>query len=755
VTRHVDERERTSAGPPGREETPSPEGGAEGASRASRLVGGAIVWLRWPLLIVWIVAAVAAYIYLPGTGKLPAAGIYALIPRHTPAFQALHEETSLFGSHLVPQIAVVQRNAGHLSPADQTKIVQTAVRLDEGKLPGFPKGSLAAPLLNTLPLVPAARETSTTAVTYLAFPSRLSSPQQRTLADKYAKLASLPGAKARPTGLIPGTLAEANEISGALRWVEIATIAMIAVVVGLYLRSVLAPILTVFAVILLYLVTSRVVTWIATRLGINLHQEAEPIVVVLLVGVITDYSVFFLSGMRDRILRGQAWRDAARGATIQFLPIIFTAGLLVSVGLASLQVASIGFISALGPGMAIVVFITLLVALTFVPGAMSVLGRYLFWPGIKPSQTRGGVSRDLSARGLRHRIVELVTTRRRAYAVVAVCVVLLCGLGSGLLFARVGLTPIRGLPAGSPPHRAADEAAKGFAAGVIAPTDVMFKAAGIAHTEGKLLRLRRGIAGVPGVAAVVGAAVPGLPKRYDVFRAPTGNGARFLVVFDHSPFSASAISDLQRLQARMPQLLRSAGLAGARAAYAGDTAIARDTQAKIFHDLAVVAATVFAINLLLLVIFLRALVAPLYLLASSALALAATFGMTTYVFQGIFGYGALTYFVPLAAGVLLVAFGSDYNLFIVGRIWQESRERRTSEAIEIAAPRASRAISVAGLSLALSFGMLAIVRLRSFRELAFAVGFGVLIDTFVVRTLLIPSLIEIFGRRSWWPSRRD
>ena len=113
----------------------------------------------------------------------------------------------------------------------------------------------------------------------------------------------------------------------------------------------------------------------------------------------------------------------------------------------------------------------------------------------------------------------------------------------------------------------------------------------------------------------------------------------------------------------------------------------------------------------------------------------------------------LTYFVPLAVGVLLLSFGTDYNLFVVGRIWQESRHRSVPAAVRAAVPRASRAISIAGLALAGSFATLAIVPIAPFREFAVAIAIGVVIDTFVVRTLLIPALFTTLGDRSWWPGQ--
>ena len=153
-------------------------------------------------------------------------------------------------------------------------------------------------------------------------------------------------------------------------------------------------------------------------------------------------------------------------------------------------------------------------------------------------------------------------------------------------------------------------------------------------------------------------------------------------------------------------------------------------------------------------VFLRALIAPLYLVAVSVLGLAASLGITTFVFQELLGYDDLTYYVPFAAAVLLVALGSDYNVFVAGRIWEEARRMRLSEAIAVATPAAAKAVTVAGIALAASFALLVLVPLRSFREFAFVMAVGVLIDTFLVRSLLVPALTSLFGEAAWWPGRR-
>ena len=173
----------------------------------------------------------------------------------------------------------------------------------------------------------------------------------------------------------------------------------------------------------------------------------------------------------------------------------------------------------------------------------------------------------------------------------------------------------------------------------------------------------------------------------------------------------------------------------------------------ISHDLVRIGVAAFLVNFLLLVLFLRAVLAPLYLVLASTLALAASIGLTTLVFQGFLGHDDLTYHVPFAVAVLLLSLGSDYNVFVVGRIWKHAERMPVQEAIATAAPSASRAITVAGLALAFSFAALALIDLRQFREFAFAMFVGILLDAFVVRSLLIPALVSLFGERSWWPWR--
>jgi RND superfamily putative drug exporter len=232
------------------------------------------------------------------------------------------------------------------------------------------------------------------------------------------------------------------------------------------------------------------------------------------------------------------------------------------------------------------------------------------------------------------------------------------------------------------------------------------------------------------------------------------DAARYALVLGSDPLGGAALDAVRDLEARLPDLLREAGLEGATGGVAGDTALAAETVDLIVDDIRRIAIAALLVNFLFLVLFLRALLPPLYLLAASALGLAAALGVTAFVFNELLGYGDLTYYVPFAAAVLLLSLGSDYNIFIVGRIWQEARDAPVRDAIVRAAPRASGAISIAGIALAGSFALLALVPLRAFREFALAMSAGILIDTFLVRTLLVPALVGLVGEANWWPRRR-
>ena len=714
-------------------------------SSLSRAAAWLIVRLRWPIVLAWVAAAVAVVVYLP---SLQEAGretsLVGLVPKDAESIEAGLRSAELFDVPVISHAHVVQRDREGLSEASLRRVARRAERIADRRDPELEGIAFALPLVNEERLVPGSRETGTTAITYLFFDPRVDLDDQEELtarfAEKYVRFPDdhLVGI----TGAVPARMEEWREIEEGLPWVTLATVALIALILGVHFRSPVTPLVTLLAAGIAYVVSLRSVAWLGQWLDITIPRDAEPVLVVLLLGVVTDYAVFFLHGMREQLESGEPRLDAARLATSEYLPIVVTAGLIVAGGTASLVVGELAFFRAFGPGMALTVLVSLAIAITLVPALMAILGPRLYWPrAVTVERRRNGASR----------LAYTVTARPAALVIALVAVAGLVVACRGLADTNLGITQIQGLPEESQQRRAQAAAAQGFAPGILSPTVVLLEDVDPEEDLRPLIGLQRALAAEPGVAAAIGPAsragrrIPGLVVADDP------PAARILLLLDREPQGGPATDIVEGLRERLPALARDAGL-DATIRIAGDTALAEETVKTITHDLIRIGIAAFLVNFLLLAIFLRALLAPLYLVLASALALAASIGLTTLFFQGFLGHDELTYHVPFAVAVLLLSLGSDYNVFVVGRIWQEAeRGLPLREAIATAAPRASRAIGVAGLALAASFAALALIDLRQF---PFAMSVGVLLDAFVVRTFLIPALISLFGERSFWPRTR-
>jgi RND superfamily putative drug exporter len=718
-------------------------------SAFTRAMGWLIVRLRWPIVLAWAAAAVAVTLELP---SLQEAGddttLTGLVADDADAIAAGARLAELFTVPVITHTQVVQRDPNGLSDAAIRRVAERADRISDGGDPELGEIRFALPLVNVEGVVPGSRETGTTAITYLFFdPSETSIGDQEELSVLFAERhVREPGdGLVGVTGAVPARVDEWREIESGLPWVTLATLAAIALILGVHFRSPIAPLVTLGVAAIAYVVSLRGVAWAGQWLGIEIPRDAEPVLVVLLLGVVTDYAIFFMHGMRERLDAGEPRLVAAHESTSEYLPIVVTAGLIVAGGTASLVAGELEFFRAFGPGMALTVLVSLAVAITLVPALLAILGRRAFWP-VRAARA--------TARNGPSRLAYGTTARPVAFAIAVVAVVALAFACRGLVETNLGLTQVAGLPDENGPKRAQVAAATGFAPGILSPTIVLVEGVDRRGDLASLERLGRALAQEPGVAASIGPASELAREAPGLVFAEEAQAARYLLVLEHEPQGGPAIDVVEALRERLPALVEDAGLAEVEVRLAGDTAVAEETVDTIARDLLRIGVVAFLVNFLLLAIFLRALLAPLYLVLASALALAASVGLTTLVFQGLLGYDELTYHVPFAVAVLLLSLGSDYNVFVVGRIWQAAEELPLREAIATAAPRASRAIGVAGVALAASFAALALIDLRLFREFAFAMSVGVLLDAFVIRALLIPALISLAGEASWWPRRR-
>jgi putative drug exporter of the RND superfamily len=774
-----------------------------------------VVGLRLLIIAGWAAAVAAAIVFLPPLNPTTS-GLSELIPPGSPAAHAESDASRLFGFPLDAAVAVVQRDPRGLPTATQVRAVRQALAADRGVtgqlgqlsraaqaaglaealaradglstaglagaaspgqassgphggIPGL-AGAFALP--NTAGLLVGTAEHSTTIITFLYFQPGTSFGQQTAGANEYVhQYLNQPADHViGVTGPIPAEYAQSQIIQDRVFWVELGTVLAIALILGLRFRSAGAPLAALACAGTAYVLAVRIVAWTAQRMGIALPPDLDPVLVVLLLGVTTDYSVFFLDGMRARLAEGVPRVQAARLATAESAPIIAAAGLIVAAATASLAVARTDLLRAFGPGLALTVLTAMVVSMTLEPALMAVFGGLLFRR--VPLRPRHPGVRDPQARQARFTAARVAATRPIALLIAVGCMMGLLAAAWVARDLRLGSPLIRELPASATAARASTAASDGFAPGILSPTEILVIGPGVTRQTAALARLQRELAAQPGVAELAGPANfpdapggPGAPglgapglgatiASLNPMLASSGDAARLVVVEKTDPLDATAISRVRALQGRLAALGRSAGLSGVRFEVAGQTALIADSIASVFADLGRVALAIMIVTLILLALFLRSLLAPVYLLAASVLAVFATLGLALLICRAVLGSGTMVYFVPFAAGVLLVSLGSDYNVFVVGRIWEEARRRPVPDAVSVAAPGASRAITTAGVALAASFAMLAVIPLEQFRQLAITMAVGVILDAIAVRSLLVPALVALFGRLGMWPAKR-
>ena len=699
------------------------------------------------VVIGWAGATVAALAFLPRLSPTGSrSGQNGGISKSAPAVRTQAESVRRFAFPLLAQNVAVQHDPAGLPLAVQAQTVARAVQLDTGGLPGLRGIAGALPLTDELRLLPSSTQSGTTALTYLFYRPTVSPSRAAELSDAYARrYLSGPGkGLVGVTGAYQAEAEQGNAISGSLTIIELVSIALLIVIVAGTFRSVAAPLLTLAAAGIAYELSQRLLGVATTHLSVTVPAELDPILIVILLGIVTDYSVFYLTAARRRTRQGLSGREAAAGAAREVTPVVVAAGLTVAIGTAMIATARLPVFADLGPGLAVTVAVTLAVASTFVPAALWLLGSRVFWPA-RPSTGPAGTARARLLGGLARPVA--------AAAVVVVGVGLLAVGGWPLRNASIGVNMISDLPGSGQTARAAAAAGDGFAPGIVAPTEIVLTQAGAARHRAGLDALQAEISRRHGVAGVLGPAdsIPGLTAQ-GVFVARDGSAARYLVVLDASPLGSAAIADLHGLRAAMPAMLRDAGLAG-RVGYAGDTALSASITAPAKGDLLRVGLLVMLATLAVMVLFLRSLVAPVVLALTGALTVAASLGITSVLFSGPVRDAGFTFYVPFAAEVLLLAFGADYNLFLTGEIWHTATTRPFRDAVPVGAGRAASAINVAGITLACSFIVLVLVPLSSFRELAVAMAGGLLIDTFLVRLVVVPAALQLLGTRSRWPRR--
>jgi putative drug exporter of the RND superfamily len=700
-----------------------------------------IVALRFLIVPAWIAGAVWVSFSLPSIFSAEADELGSLVPRDSEAVRVEERAIDEFGTPVLSRTVVVAHDPDNFSVDQGTAAADFISAID--KQPIGRVHLRAVPLLDAPGLLESKR-LGTTLVIFLYVDPLLGEPEEVEVVNRFAdglgRVAKAP--TVHVTGAIPATRAETSIANDRLLWVEIATVLLVVAILALYFRALGIPLLGLGTVAIAYQIADHVLGWASERYGISIPREVDPVIIALLFGILTDYLVFFASDYRRHLQEGLSSCEAVREVTTELLPVILTAALMIAGATLTLLLSGVRFLSAFGPGMAVAVLVAAAVALTFVPAMLAIFGRILLWPNSPDPETQGSHPRESGPRG------RVVGFAARHPAIVSIgCLIVLLAAASGLRHLQIGNPLLSGLPSDTTERQGYEIATDTVGPGVMGPTMLVLEEPGIGERRTQLDSLQVALRHEDGIAGVVGPSFEDVSDNLSgVLVAEDGNAARYVLVLGGDPDGAEGTRILSDVEGDLPSLLEQNQLSSATVGITGDTTIAAELNSDTWSAFLRVTPAALLVLFILLWLLLRSRTAPLYLVGVSVLVVAAALGLTVYVFQGLLGYDELAFFVPIATAILLLALGADYNVFLISRIWSEAERQDLRPAIRTAGSRAARAIMVAGMILALSFGAVALIPIAAFRELAFAMFVGLLLDTLLARTLMIPALVSLFGR---------
>ena len=524
---------------------------------------------------------------------------------------------------------------------------------------------------------------------------------------------------------IAGPLGTAADSSDAFAGLDSTLLlAALTVVIVLLLVTYRSPVLWLLPVISagVALVGSQAVIYLLARnAGLTVNAQSAGILSVLVFGAGTDYALLLTARYREELRRHADRHDAMALALRRAGPAIIASGATVIVALLALVVAELNSTSGLGPVLAIGVGVALLAMLTLLPALLVSCGRWVF----RPARPAFG-SPELASTGMWARIGRAIARRPRVTWVATAVVLGIMALGVTGLMAS-GLSNADSFR-GTPDSVAGGQVvARHFPAGAGQPVVVIgSQAAGP--------QLSAALREVPGITGVTQPReVAGHAYLEGTLTAPADSGAAY-----------GTINAARNAVSAVP---------GADAMVGGNTAINLDVQNAAAHDRNVIIPLVLAVVLVILAVLLRALVAPLILLATVVLSFAATLGVSALVFSHVFGFGGADTSFPLFVFVFLVALGIDYNIFLMTRVREEAARSGPRRGALTGLAVTGGVITSAGAVLAGTFAMLGTLPVTALAEIGFAVAFGVLLDTIIVRSVLVTALNLDLGRRMWWPGK--
>jgi RND superfamily putative drug exporter len=672
----------------------------------------ALIWTAW-IVIVGVMGGLSSK-----TTEVQKNDNSAFLPKTAEATIVLEQNKRFVDKEVMPTLLVYGRDSG-LTDADKA-----AIKMQAGEVATHFGDKLAAPPVTEFSKDGKAAQV---ALLFIGSDSKVISEHIHWLRDNIGA----DGVSAHVGGL-GGIL---TDIVGVFETVDglllLVTVAVILVILLVVYRSPLLPFLVLFSAGAAYTLANGVVYLLARDGIIDVSGQSAAILNVLVLGAATDYSMLLVSRFREELRRSENRFDAMKVAWRASVEPIVASAATVILGLLCLLFSDLSSNKGLGPVGAIGIAASLLVSLTLLPAILVLFGRVLFWPfrpafGSAPAEEKGIWARVATLVGKRPRVVWVITA-----------FVLFAAIGGLSRLDATGIPQTESFTKRTDSVAAQELISAHFPAGTGSPAQVIVRQEKLADTVAAI----QSTPGVATVAPYTGAFVPGAPPKV------VDGMVRIDAVLTDPADSSAATDTLVKLRANVH------AIEGGEAKVGGFTAINYDVQTTSQHDRMLIIPLVLGVIFVILMLLLRSIIAPLLLIATVVLSYLATLGISGVVFTDLLGFPGADSSYPLFAFVFLVALGVDYNIFLMTRVREETAKLGHKAGTLRGLAVTGGVITSAGVVLAATFAALGVLPIVFVFQLAFAVAFGVLLDTLLVRSLLVPALTVDIGRFVWWPGK--
>lgn len=682
---------------------------------------------KWIVLVAWLLLFGGSFVFAAKLADVQNNEASSWLPQSAESTRAFEKLEPFQDPNAIPTIVVYERDGG-LTEADLAAIEEHATEfaaLDgiaeakEGRPP-----SVISPATAEQVGFPAISENGEVAQTVVTFD--LGSEgwnQMPDIADELRDISDLDGADVYVAG-VGGQAADAAEAFGGIDTTLLAaTLGVVILILLFTYRSPILWVLPIFSAIVALFVSQALIYFLAKYGDLTVNGQSYAILTILVIGAGTDYALLLVARYREELRRHEDRHEAMAFALHRAAPALLASAATVALGMLCLLFAEMNSTAGLGPVAAIGIAVTFLVMVTLLPALLVITGRWIFWPrrptyrSAEPTQT-----------GIWAKVGRWIAPRpRQVWVVTSVLLAIAC---LGLL--RLDTNGLS----------TEDSYTKEFQSitGQKALVD-----AGLVDQSNTVM-----VVANEGTEDAITEALTGLDNVESPKPAVTSGDVTFVeAAIGSDPASPEAFATVERVRDAVH------AVDGADALVGGNSAFYLDTKDAANRDNVVIIPIILLMVLLILMALLRSILAPLILIATVVLSFGAALGISALLFEYVFGFAGSDPGFPLFAFVFLVALGIDYNIFLMTRVREETMHLGTRKGALVALTSTGGVITSAGLVLAATFTVLGTIPVVFLAQLGLAVALGVILDTMIVRSVLVTAINMDLGGKIWWPSKLD